>query len=141
MRRQRDTFYEVPKGWLKLREVDGEPAELISYRRTDEPDGLRSSDYDVETVGEGVTWRRLLGRVMDVACVVEKERTLWLYEHTRIHLDRVVRRGEFLELETVVRGISPDQASREALRVIDALALKEDEFISVPYRELPEASR
>lgn len=141
VRRQKDTFYDVPNGWLKLREVEGQPAELISYRRTDVPLGLKSSDYDVEAVGDGATWRRLLGRVMDVASVVEKERTLWLYKHTRIHLDRVVRRGEFLELETVVRGISSEDASREARCVIDALKLHEDEFISVPYRELPEASR
>ena len=139
VRRQKDTFYDVPNGWLKLREAEGEPAELISYRRTEGLDGLKSSDYDVEIVGDGAAWKRLLGRVLDVASVVEKERTLWLYEHTRIHLDRVVRRGEYLELETVVRDLSPEEASLETRHVIDALALRDDEFISVPYRELPES--
>ncbi len=139
VRQQKDTFYDVPNGWLKLREVEAEPAELISYRRTDGLDGLKSSDYDVETVGDGAAWKRLLGRVLNVASVVEKERTLWLYEHTRIHLDRVARLGDYLELETVVRDISPDEASAQTRHVIDALALRDDEFISVPYRELLES--
>lgn len=136
VRRQRDTFFGVPNGWLKLREVEGEASELISYRRADGLDGLKSSDYDVEPVGEGATWKRLLGRVLIVETVVEKERTLWLYEHTRIHLDYVAGLGDYLELETVVRDISPDEARSEARHLIDALALHEDEFIAVPYREL-----
>lgn len=145
-RRQKDTFFGVPNGWLKLREAGAEPAELISYRRSAPEgdgilDGLRASDYDVLPVGDAESWKRLLGRVLPVETVVEKERTLWLYEHTRIHLDRVARLGEYLELETVVRDIPPEEARAETRRVIDALSLREHEFIHVPYRELLEGRR
>ena len=51
-RRQVDTFYHSPSGWLKLREVEGCPAELISYRRSVENSGPRESDYHILRIDE-----------------------------------------------------------------------------------------
>ncbi len=136
VRRQKDTFFGVPRGWLKLREVEGAMAELIAYRRVDDPAGFKTSHYDIEAVRDAAAWKRLLGRVLALDAVVEKERTLWFYEHTRIHLDRVVGLGDYLELETVVRDIDADAARAETGQVIEALALCPGEFISVRYRDL-----
>ncbi len=87
-RMQRDSFFAVKRGWLKLREADECEPELISYVRATDSSSPRTSDYDVVPVDDADVWKRLLGRVLDLDAVVEKERTLWLYEHTRIHLDR-----------------------------------------------------
>jgi predicted adenylyl cyclase CyaB len=136
VRNQRDTFYRVPEGWLKLREAEGKPAELISYKRATGERGPRVSDYDVIVVGEGAAAKSLLGRVLPVDKVVEKERTLWIYEHTRVHLDRVKGLGEYLELETVVEGMDPGAALEETGRIVEVLGLNPAEFIAVPYRDL-----
>jgi adenylate cyclase len=135
-RRQHDTFFQVPRGLLKLREVEGARPEVISYERSSESSGPRPSDYDVVPVGDAPTWLRLLSRVLPVDCVVDKERTLWLYEHTRIHLDRVRGLGDYLELETVVLDIDPDEAREETNRVIYALALDRSAFVTASYRDL-----
>ncbi len=135
-RRQVDTFYEVPNGWLKLREPAGERAELISYRRATDDAGPRPSEYDVLPVEDAELVKRLLGRVLPEGGVVEKTRTLWFQGNTRIHLDRVEGLGDHLELETVVEGISEEDARAESERLIDLLELPRDEFISVPYRDL-----
>lgn len=133
---QKDTFFQVSKGWLKLRQTNETDPELIAYERTTAHAGPRASSYDVVPVKDGETWKRLLGRVLNVDRVVEKQRTLWVYEHTRIHLDRVEGLGDYLELETVILDIDPDEAKEESGRVIYALALEPEEFISVPYRDL-----
>jgi len=135
-RRQKDTFFTAPHGWLKVREAEGRPPEVISYRRATEEAGPRVSDFDVVVVGDATTWKRLLGRVLPLDKVVEKERTLWIYEHTRIHLDRVDGLGDFLELETVVEGMDVGDARQETARVVAALALDPAEFVAVPYRDL-----
>lgn len=135
-RRQKDTFFAVPMGWLKLREAEERPSELISYLRSTESAGPRASDYDVIVVKDPPTWKRLLGRVLPVDKVVEKERTLWIYEQTRIHLDRVDGLGEFLELETVVESLDPSAARAENERVVRALALDPADFLAMPYRDL-----
>jgi predicted adenylyl cyclase CyaB len=133
---QRDTFFEVSAGWLKIREQEDCPVELISYRRSTDDSGPRASDYDVEPLRDAETWKRLLGRVLERRGVVDKRRTLWLLRHTRIHLDRVAELGDFLELETVVRGITPQEAAAETDEIIESLNLDRSGFLSVPYLEL-----
>lgn len=137
-RKQVDTYFRVPVrgSWLKLRECEGRPAELISYRRSTECALPRASDYDVLIVSEPEQWKRLLSRVVPIDLVVTKVRTLWIYEHTRIHLDEVDGLGEFVELETVVDDLPEQEALEENQRVVEALALNPLEFISVPYRDL-----
>ncbi|MGQ9589621.1 MAG: class IV adenylate cyclase [Planctomycetota bacterium] len=137
-RRQVDTFFRVPVrgSWLKLRECEGRPAELISYTRSTEDSRPRPSEYDVLIVKEPNDWKRLLSRVLPIDVVVAKERTLWIYEHTRVHLDAVEGLGEFIELETVVDDLSEAEARSEAERIIEVLAMDRGEFIAVPYRDL-----
>lgn len=137
-RPQVDTFFRVvsPSGWLKLRESEGRPPELISYERSTGSAAPRPSDYDVIVIKGPEAWKRLLGRVLPVEAVVEKERTLWIYEHTRVHLDRVRGLGEFLELETVVDDIPLEEARAETARLVETLALDPEEFISRPYKDL-----
>ena len=62
--------------------------------------------------------------------------TGWIWKHTRIHLDQVEFLGNYLELETVVDGISLAEAEAEANQVIELLNLNRMEFISIPYREM-----
>ena len=136
VRHQRDVFFAVPKGWLKLREAGAAGAELIAYERATDDSGPRESDYDRMPVNDPETCRQLLGRALGISGVVEKVRTLYLVDHTRVHLDAVEGLGDFLELETVVDGISREEAQAETDRVIDALGLDPQEFLSVPYRDL-----
>ncbi len=135
-RRQRDTFFETRGDWLKLREQDGSASELIAYARSTADSGPRASDYDRLPIEEAESWKHLLGRVLPIGRVVAKERTLWIWRHTRIHLDRVEGLGDWLELETVASGITLEEAQTEAQSLIETLALDRDSFEARPYRDL-----
>jgi predicted adenylyl cyclase CyaB len=135
-RRQCDTFFVVQHGWLKLREAEGAPAELIVYQRSTADARPRPSDYAVVELGDGETWKRILGRVLGVHKVVRKERTLWLWRHSRVHLDRVEGLGDFIEIETVVDGISAAEAEDEALDLVARLGIEPEQFVAVPYCEI-----
>lgn len=136
-RAQRDTFFVVSRGYLKLREVDGEPAELIAYERApgSQP---RPSDYDIATTADGPTLRTVLARSLGVRGVVAKRRVLHFWGHTRIHLDDVDGLGTFLELETVADGITLEEARVEAREVMDALVIRSEDLLDRPYLELLE---
>jgi predicted adenylyl cyclase CyaB len=136
-RRQRDTFFHVPQGYLKLRVVDGEQGELIAYRRA-HGSGPRPSDYDIASVDDPALLETVLARCLGVRGVVEKTRRLYLWRNTRIHLDEVHGLGRFVELETVARGISLREAEEEARKVIDLLGLDPSTFLDRPYLELLE---
>jgi len=137
--RQRDVFFRVPTGYLKLRSVEGHPGELIAYVRA-AGTGPRPSDYDIARVDDPATLERVLAQSLGLRGTVAKTRTLFLWRHTRIHLDRVEGLGDFMELETVVEGISEEAARAEAAAAIEALALDPAAFLDRPYLEMFETA-
>ena len=139
-RHQRDVFFRVPVGYLKLRTAEGGPAELIAYARAPGTDP-RSSDYDIAPVADDAALETVLSRSLGLRGVVEKVRRLYLWRHTRIHLDEVTGLGSFLELETVVLGISREHAEAEAREMIGILGLDPARFLDRPYLELLEHRR
>jgi predicted adenylyl cyclase CyaB len=133
--RQLDTYYAVPHGRLKLREVDGKPAELIQYNRPDAV-AARPSDYVIAPVVEPSALKDALTRALGIRGIVEKQRELYLWGQTRIHLDEVAGLGSFLELETVIAGQTQAAAEQECRAVQAALGIREEDLVSGSYADL-----
>jgi homotetrameric cytidine deaminase len=107
---QRDTYFRVAEGRLKLREEEPGEAHLIAYSRPDDAD-VRLSSYRVVPAGEGLL--AAMTETLGVDVVVEKRRHLLLWETVRIHLDEVSGLGSFVELEAVA---GPARTSRASAR-------------------------
>ncbi len=134
---QVDTYFENPKGRLKLRETDKSGEDwLIYYER---PNTLESrySIYQLCKIDESSVLKELLTTALGIKTIIKKQRVLWMYQNTRIHLDTVVDLGEFVELETVFQGQSEPDANIEHNHVKTALGLEAAEPIAVSYSELP----
>ena len=135
---QRDTYFVVARGRLKLREdIDAGSCELIFYLRAHEG-GLRASSYWRAPASDPEAWRSLLTAAHGIAGVVTKRRRLYLYRNVRIHLDDVEGLGTFIELESVLAvagGESPEEAQALA-EVVAAIGLSERETIAGGYLEL-----
>lgn len=97
---QRDTYFTVPRGRLKLRQEKAAPAHLIAYERPDTV-GHRESQYRIVEVGEPLGLEQALAGALGITAVVEKSRRLFLFEGVRIHLDSVDGLGSFIEFEAV----------------------------------------
>ena len=89
----------MPQGRLKLRESDPGEDYLVFYQRPDVA-GPKGCDYRIETVNRSV--RPLLTAALGELAVVEKTRSLFLWENVRIHLDEVRELGRFIEFEAVL---------------------------------------
>ncbi len=98
---QRDTYFDVQRGSLKLREESSGRPHLIQYERADEPQ-QRQSSYRIVLVEDADELRESLTAALGVCGVVEKRRHLFLWQHVRIHLDDVRDLGRFIEFEAVV---------------------------------------
>lgn len=136
---QRDQFYTVPKGRLKLRTIDGAGCELMAYQREDRPEA-RASDYGRYATRDATSLADVLERALPRADVVEKNRHLLLLRNTRIHLDDVVGLGRFVELETIITTQSDDDAAAEHDEVMTTLGLGGAERIAVGYVDLSKGS-
>jgi adenylate cyclase, class 2 len=96
---QRDTYFGVSRGRLKLREESPGAPHLIAYERADEA-AARASRYRTVAVTDAAM-RETLAGVLGVVAVVEKRRRLLLWEGVRVRLDLVAGLGSFVELEAV----------------------------------------
>ena len=135
---QRDTFFVVAHGKLKLREQPPD-AWLIHYER-DQKDGLMLSRYEIVTVADTVRTREMLARALGVLAEVRKHRTLLMRRNVRLHLDCIKALGSFGEIEAVLgegEGDASGGCARAAVdELLDALGVGAGELIEVSYFEL-----
>jgi homotetrameric cytidine deaminase len=108
---QRDTYFRVRSGRLKLREQEPGGAVLIQYDRPDSP-VARESRYRLAPVPDPETLRAALDAALGTLVVVDKDRHLLMWEGVRIHLDTVRGLGSFVELE----GVAPPESDLSAER-------------------------
>ena len=135
--RQVDTYFRVRSGRLKLRESSLSGGQLVPYLRGDCA-GPRRSDYRVIPVEDPAGVKELLGEILGVHRVVEKEREIFLAGNVRIHLDRVAGLGCFVELEAVFDSATRSEASETAklLSLMDELGLREEDLVAQSYEGL-----
>lgn len=133
---QDDTFFHCGAGRLKLRAFSEEAGELIFYRRTDQPEPKESFYMRSPTSSPG-TLRETLTLAYGLAGRVRKHRTLFIVGRTRIHLDRVVDLGHFLELEVVLDDCEPAELGmREARDLLARLGVQSSQLIAEAYVDL-----
>ena len=137
--RQIDTYFRAGHGLLKLREIEGQPAELIAYERP-ESSGSRISDYQLYTTVDPAGLKEVLARSHDLLVTVRKVRELFLIEQTRVHLDSVEGLGSFVELETAGTNRGPNEVRAEHERIMEALELDRTRGIGLGYAAMLGAS-
>ncbi|MBN1670870.1 MAG: class IV adenylate cyclase [Kiritimatiellae bacterium] len=139
--RQEDTFFDTPRGRLKLRVFSPESGELIYYERPDSA-GPKPSTYLVARTDTPALLADGLRAAFGVKGIVRKERTLYMAGQTRIHLDRVEGLGRFVELEVVLQpGQTPADGARIAEALMAELGIRDADLIEGAYLDLLAAPR
>ena len=130
------SILETCKPRLKLREIDeaGE-AWLIYYERPNQSES-RYSQYQLSKVSDPLTLKALLTVALGVETIVQKQREVWMFKNTRIHLDTVANLGQFIELETVFQGQTEAEAIDEHQHVKRTLHLDTADPVAVSYSDL-----
>ena len=133
---QSDTFFNVPKGRLKLRETK-KGAWLIPYFREDSPTP-RTSDYALLPIGNDIEHTfEILKKMFGIRAVVEKSRKIYLYHNVRIHLDTVEELGAFIELEGVVSAKDSRSATMEKIELLmELLEIKPQDILLHAYVDM-----
>ena len=136
------SILETCKPRLKLREIteatsadEAGEAWLIYYERPNHNES-RYSQYQLSKVSDPSSLKTLLTVALGVETIVQKQREVWMFKNTRIHLDTVADLGEFIELETVFQGQTEAEAIDEHQHVKDTLHLDTAEPVAVSYSDL-----
>ncbi|KAK2183065.1 hypothetical protein NP493_324g00014 [Ridgeia piscesae] len=133
---QEDTFFLVPNGRLKLREIQDDKAQLIFYKRSDTT-SAKLCEFHTTNVSDPKQLKCVLGAALGVRGVLKKQRLLYMVDQTRIHIDQVEGLGEFMELEVVLgESDTVEGGVKIAQDLMDKLGISKTDLIDVAYIDL-----
>jgi adenylate cyclase, class 2 len=96
---QTDTYFNVTKGRLKLREGNIENS-LIWYERKNIA-GARQSDVLLYKHNPDKTLKDILIKLHGIKVVVDKRRRIYFVDNVKFHFDTVTKLGTFIEVEAI----------------------------------------
>ncbi len=138
---QVDTYFNVPRGRLKLRQGTIENC-LVFYEREDRkgPRTCKVRLYPTDP-GSAPAMKALLAAALGVRCVVDKRREIYFIANVKFHIDRVKGLGTFVEIE------AQDAGGRYGTRELRAqcgayaaiLGIADGDLISGSYAEMADS--
>ncbi len=136
--RQRDTYFRVAAGRLKLREGNIENS-LISYERADTA-GIKASDILLYRHTPDPSLKEILCHHLGVRTVVDKERNIYFIGNVKFHFDRVKGLGTFVEVEAIDEkgAFSQEQLRGQCDRYLEFFGLDASCLVDRSYSDLLE---
>jgi predicted adenylyl cyclase CyaB len=132
---QRDTYFNVPHGRMKLRQGKIENA-LIHYQRDDQK-GPKSSQVTLYPVHESNLLRSLLEKALGIKVVVEKQREIYFIDNVKFHIDIVKHLGNFIEIEAISEDekISQETLQDQCLLYMQEFGIREEDLLNDSYSD------
>ena len=133
---QVDTYFNVPRGRLKLREGDIENA-LIFYERSNQ-EGPKDSRVVLYSNQPGSNLKDALLGACGALVVVDKQRHIYFIDNVKFHVDLVESLGSFCEIEAIDKTgeIGKSQLRQQCDRYMGALGIQQTDLISCSYSDL-----
>ena len=132
---QKDTYFKVEQGRLKLRELGTDEGHLIFYFREDLA-GPKRSDYEIAKTEDPEALRAILTKIHGTWIEVKKTRQVWLWENVRIHLDDVKGLGQFVEIEAVTEEKGIEESHQRVETLMRALEITSEQLVEGSYGDI-----
>ena len=133
---QIDTYFEVPKGRLKLREGNIEN-HLIHYQR-DNQSGPKTSAVNLYPSTPGSSLKATLSQALEIMVVVDKQREIYFINNVKFHLDTVKGLGSFVEIEAIDAegNIGKEMLFQQCSHYLKLFKIKEEDLIAASYSDM-----
>jgi len=133
---QTDTYFNVAKGRLKLREGNIEN-NLIFYHRPDRP-GAKESHFQLVKVVDSSGLKNVLSEALGVKTVVEKKREIYFIANVKFHIDEVQGLGNFAEIEAsnLYQDMPKEELQKQCNFYLDELMIRQQELIADSYSDM-----
>ena len=134
--RQTDTYFNVSKGRLKLREGNIENS-LIYYERKNVADA-KQSDVLLYPHQRDPSLKNILTRLHGIKVVVNKIRKIYFIENVKFHFDNIDELGTFVEVEAIdnTGKIGVQKLKEQCKQYADLFEIKSEDYISLSYSDL-----
>ncbi len=134
--KQTDTYFNVAKGRLKLREGNIENS-LIYYERSDVAEAKRS-EVILYKHAPDKDLKDILITVHGIKVVVKKSRKIYFIDNVKFHFDHVDGLGSFVEVEAIDHSgdIGIQKLTEQCNQFSELFEIKNSDFISLSYSDL-----
>jgi predicted adenylyl cyclase CyaB len=138
--KQRDTYFNVEKGRLKLREGNIENS-LIYYERQNVADA-KQSDVILYKHSADQSLKEILIKVLGIKVVVNKTRKIYFIENVKFHFDTIESLGDFIEVEAIdnTGSIGIKKLKEQCGKYSKLFGIENSDFVSLSYSDLVLAS-
>jgi adenylate cyclase class 2 len=138
---QIDTYFNVAKGRLKLREGNIENA-LINYNREDTA-AAKESAIVLYRHEPNKALKDILTLQLGVKVVVDKTRKIYFINNVKFHFDLVKGLGTFIEVEAIddSNAFAIEQLKEQCDYYFDFFELKQENLINQSYSDLVEQNK
>src|SRR4026208_2605387 len=133
---QRDTYFNVPNGRLKLREGNIEN-NLIFYTRNNQP-GPKSSNFNLVKIEDAKGLKEVLERSCGIKMIIRKRREIYYISNVKFHIDEVPELGSFIEIEAGNILVNKTEAElfQQCNFYLNEFGIKEGDLIAGSYSDL-----
>lgn len=133
---QTDTYFNVPKGRLKLREGNIEN-NLIWYDR-DNQAGPKNSHFHLVKIPDAKALKEVLTKSSEVKVVVKKKRHIYYIQNVKFHIDEVPGLGTFVEIEAgnILADLDQAALSAQCNFYLKELRIHKEDLIDVSYSDM-----
>lgn len=135
---QIDTYFNVSKGRLKLREGNIENA-LINYDRENVNDA-KQSDVILYQHEPNAALKNILTKQLGVKITVDKKRKIYFIDNVKFHFDEVKGLGTFLEVEAIDSNetFTIEQLKAQCDKYFNYFGLDKSQLVDKSYSDLVE---
>ncbi|HQX74497.1 MAG TPA: class IV adenylate cyclase [Chitinophagaceae bacterium] len=133
---QVDTYFNIEKGRIKLREGNIENA-LIHYEREDFA-GAKSSHVLLYQHQPDKKLKEILVKALGIKAVVDKRRKIYFIDNVKFHFDTVKELGTFVEVEAIDKdgSIGKEKLQVQCDEYAALFNLSKKDFASVSYSDM-----
>ncbi len=133
--RQIDTYFDVRKGRLKLREGNIERS-LIYYNRLDRK-SIKQSDVLFEKLEKPTDiLKSQLATSIGIKVVVDKRREIYFIDNVKFHIDEVADLGQFVEIEAIGRPGEETELQKQCEYFKTYLGIKDSDLLQYSYSDM-----
>jgi predicted adenylyl cyclase CyaB len=133
---QTDTYFNVAKGRLKLREGNIENA-LIYYERQNVPNAKQSNVLLYQHQPDP-SLKNILGKLHGIKVIVNKVRRIYFIENVKFHFDTIDELGTFVEVEAIdnTGNIGIEKLKEQCSKYAELFEIKSEDYISLSYSDM-----
>jgi predicted adenylyl cyclase CyaB len=133
---QTDTYFNVKRGRLKLREGNIEK-NLIYYDRSDLP-GVKESHFQLVNVSDAQGLKEMLSKCLGIKIVVRKSREIYFIENVKFHIDEVAGLGSFAEIEAsnMYQDKGKEELHEQCNFYLNQFRIRQEDLISNSYSDM-----